>query len=198
MNGNFMFATIFFKKIFFKVFNLLRYCFCFFMFWFFGCKACGILAPRPGIKPSPPALEGEVLTTGPPGKSLFSNICLEGIFQSKHIFEMLSHYFKIRIPFPAPNSWKTFLSSMDRKIKNMHFKENNSKLKASVYNWAGISAYNFNILVCFQFPLSPLSHLLTSIQFPFAKLRFFIILDPLYFKLTRGGTFYIKQELLFL
>ena len=31
--------------------------------------ACGILAPWPGIEPVPPALEGEVLTTGPPGKS---------------------------------------------------------------------------------------------------------------------------------
>ena len=39
------------------------------MFWFFGPEACGILAPRPGIKPAPPALEGEVLTTGLPGKS---------------------------------------------------------------------------------------------------------------------------------
>ena len=49
--------------------NLLQYCFCI-MFWFFGHEACGILAPRPGIEPSPSALEGEVLTTGPPGKSL--------------------------------------------------------------------------------------------------------------------------------
>ena len=39
-------------------------------FGFFGHKACGILAPRPGIEPTCPALEGEVLTTGPPGKSL--------------------------------------------------------------------------------------------------------------------------------
>ena len=39
------------------------------MFWFFGHKACGILAPRLGIEPAPPALEGEVLTTGSPGKS---------------------------------------------------------------------------------------------------------------------------------
>ena len=36
------------------------------MFWFFGHEACGIL---PGIAPSPPALEGKVLTMGPPGKS---------------------------------------------------------------------------------------------------------------------------------
>ena len=49
--------------------NLLQYCFCF-MFWFFGPEAYGILAPQPGIEPAPPALEGEVLTTGPPGKSL--------------------------------------------------------------------------------------------------------------------------------
>ena len=42
------------------------------MFWFFGCEPCGILAPQPGIEPAPPALEGEVLTTGPPGKSLYS------------------------------------------------------------------------------------------------------------------------------
>ena len=39
------------------------------MFWFFGHEACGILAPWPGIEPTPPALEGEVLTTGLPGKS---------------------------------------------------------------------------------------------------------------------------------
>ena len=42
------------------------------MFWgvFFGHKACGILDPQPGMEPPSPALEGEVLTTGPPGKSL--------------------------------------------------------------------------------------------------------------------------------
>ena len=40
------------------------------MFWFFGCEACGILAPKPGTEPASPALKGDVLTTGPPGKSL--------------------------------------------------------------------------------------------------------------------------------
>ena len=39
------------------------------MFWFLGREACGISAPRQGVEPIPPALEGEVLTTGPPGKS---------------------------------------------------------------------------------------------------------------------------------
>ena len=33
------------------------------MFWCFGHKACGILAPQSGIKPIPPTLEGKVLTT---------------------------------------------------------------------------------------------------------------------------------------
>ena len=41
------------------------------MFGFFGLKAHGILASWPGIEPTLPALEGEVLTTGQPGKSQF-------------------------------------------------------------------------------------------------------------------------------
>ena len=47
--------------------NLLQDCFCF-MFWFFGHEACGILVPRPGIEPGAPALEGDVLTSGPAGQ----------------------------------------------------------------------------------------------------------------------------------
>ena len=42
-----------------------------FMFWFFGCEACEILAPRPGIEPSTPESEGEVLTSGAPGEAPF-------------------------------------------------------------------------------------------------------------------------------
>ena len=49
----------------------LQYCFCF-MFWFFGCEA---LAPQPGIKPVPPALEGKVITTGQSGKSQSISCC---------------------------------------------------------------------------------------------------------------------------
>ena len=39
------------------------------MFWPFGQEICGDLAPQ--IKPTSLALEGEVLTTGPPGKFLW-------------------------------------------------------------------------------------------------------------------------------
>ena len=49
--------------------NLLHYSF-WFMFCVFGHEPCGILASQPGIELAPPALEGHVLTTGLPGKSL--------------------------------------------------------------------------------------------------------------------------------
>ena len=48
--------------------NLLQNYFCF-LFSFFSWEACGILASLPGIKPIPPALEGEVSTTGLSGRS---------------------------------------------------------------------------------------------------------------------------------
>ena len=52
-----------------KVFiEFVQYYFCF-TFWFFGHKACGILAPWQGIEPTCPALEGEISTTGLPGES---------------------------------------------------------------------------------------------------------------------------------
>ena len=38
----------------------------FYVLGLFGHEACGILVPWPGIEPTPPAIEGEVLTTGPP------------------------------------------------------------------------------------------------------------------------------------
>ena len=44
------------------------------MFWFFGNEACGILASWPGIKFTPPALEGEDSTTEPPEKSFLNEI----------------------------------------------------------------------------------------------------------------------------
>ena len=63
-----------------------------FMFWFFGHEACGILSPLPGIKPSPPALEGEVLTTGPPGKS------------QHYCFYLFVYYASKLLHFPLPHS----------------------------------------------------------------------------------------------
>ena len=53
--------------------NVLQYCF-YFMFWFFGHEACRTLASQPGMEPTPPALGDEVLTNGPPVKSLYCYI----------------------------------------------------------------------------------------------------------------------------
>ena len=58
------------------------------MIWLFGHGACGILTPRPEIEPPLPALEGEVLTTGPPGKSLGCT----ALDKSLHIYD-LTHFF---------------------------------------------------------------------------------------------------------
>ena len=59
--------------------NLLQYCFCFIYIYIyivlycfvllFGHEACGILASQPGMEPTLPAMEGKVLTTGPPRNS---------------------------------------------------------------------------------------------------------------------------------
>ena len=69
-------VTLPFKKKFFfcgpffkSELNLLQYCF-WFMFWFFVCKACGILTARQRIEPAPPSVEGKVLSTELPVKDL--------------------------------------------------------------------------------------------------------------------------------
>ena len=54
----------------FKVFVEFVTILCLFYVLDFGLKASEILDPQPGIEPIPPVLEGEVLTTEPPGKSL--------------------------------------------------------------------------------------------------------------------------------
>ena len=64
----FLYSLLFFKKN-FKVFiEFVTVLLLLFMLWLFGHEACGISAPQEGIEPSPPALEGEISTTGPPGK----------------------------------------------------------------------------------------------------------------------------------
>ena len=67
----FFFLRFFLNGPFFKsLWSLLQYYFCFLSSGFFGWEACRILAPPTGIEPVPSALEGKVLITGPPGKTL--------------------------------------------------------------------------------------------------------------------------------
>ena len=56
----------------------------FYVLCFFGHKACGIWAPWPGTEPTLTVLEGEILTTGLPGNSLWKN------------FRHVEHYTKLR------------------------------------------------------------------------------------------------------
>ena len=58
-------CALFMFKVFIDIFTI----YLLFYVLVFSHKACGILAPWLGIEPAPPALEGKVLTTGPPGKS---------------------------------------------------------------------------------------------------------------------------------
>ena len=66
VNAGVLVSICFFLK---SLLNFSQYYFCF-MFWFFGHETYGVLAPWPLMESAPPALEGEVLTTGLPGKSL--------------------------------------------------------------------------------------------------------------------------------
>ena len=63
----------------------------FFKICFFGQEACGILPPCPGIKPTFPALEGEILTTGPPEVPWFSFIHDETEVQGEETIYPESH-----------------------------------------------------------------------------------------------------------
>ena len=69
----------------FKVFIEFVTVFClFFMFWCFDIVACGILASCPGTELPPPALQ-EVLTTGPPGKSLFITYWSSTVYKALYL-----------------------------------------------------------------------------------------------------------------
>ena len=64
---------------------------CFLFFFFFGQEACGILALWPRIEPEHSALEGEVLTTRPLGKSLSLGfyLCFLNDIWCRTLFHML-------------------------------------------------------------------------------------------------------------
>ena len=68
-------TLLFFQVFFFKcgpflrfLMNLLQYCL--FHVLFFWLQGMWDLSSQPGTEPTFPALEGDILTTGPPGKSL--------------------------------------------------------------------------------------------------------------------------------
>ena len=88
----------------------------FFMFWFFGYSTCGNLSSPTRVQTRTPALEGEVSTTRPPGKSLFfsfKNIFAISIGEKWHLliafFEFYSDWtFKSRFFFFQLNNLCNF------------------------------------------------------------------------------------------
>ena len=50
---------------------------------FFHCMACGILVPQSGTESEALAVKNGILTTGPPGKSLFLQLLCESRISSK-------------------------------------------------------------------------------------------------------------------
>lgn len=84
-NGNSVLPLVFLKDLqIFSFFNKVFIAFVtvlllFDLFVFFGHEACGIRASPPGIEFVPPALENEVLSTGPQGslqRSTFLNLLI--------------------------------------------------------------------------------------------------------------------------
>ena len=64
----FVFAFFLYGPFLKSLLGLLWYYFCF-LFWFFSHEACGILVSQPGVELALPVLEGQVLTSGLPGKA---------------------------------------------------------------------------------------------------------------------------------
>ena len=118
------------NRIWKRLLNLLQYCFCF-MFLFSGHEACGILAPQSRIKPPPPALEGKVLTSRPPGKSL-NHFLIWGkkIFLNSLFFLPSSHQFlrtTLTLTFSLPVFGKSDFSTLKHRAKFKKKHENHLK-----------------------------------------------------------------------
>ena len=96
-------------------------CFCF-MFWFFGHKACGILALCLGIEPTPHAGEGEVLTPRPPGTSwvslLFEMFSILMVLVDFGIYAdaQVPKYFKSSFPLSSLKIIVNLVISVDKSI----------------------------------------------------------------------------------
>ena len=67
--AKFYFICFFDESHFYSVYWICYHIVCF-LFWIFWPRGMWDLSSQTGIEPAPPALEGEVLTTGLPGKSL--------------------------------------------------------------------------------------------------------------------------------
>ena len=107
-----------------------------------SCPAArGGLVPRPEMEPVSPALQGEFLTTGPPGKSLIScsNSC-----PANHHFSTL-HFLICKIgtviTYPQSGGSNTYLASLTGFCKNRRNKRD---------GWTHLRFYKWKAEVSFQ------------------------------------------------
>ena len=91
-----MFLKDFLMRTIFKVFMTVLLLS--FMIWSLGAKACAILVLQPGIEPAAADLEGEILTPGAPGMSLYIPLAL-----SPSLFSPFSLSLRFHIAFVKVN-----------------------------------------------------------------------------------------------
>ena len=88
-----IFAVILFFFLMWTIFKVfIQFVTILFLFcvWFFGHEACGLLASQTGIEPTSPALEGEVLTTGPSCSHSWYLVFLTSVVCASHILMIMS------------------------------------------------------------------------------------------------------------
>ena len=93
------------------------------MFWFYGHKVCGVLAPHPGIEPASAALEGKTLTTRPPGKSpvefffFFDLLCssFENLSHRTSLMQIIRFFFSARTSAPPFQGDEQDMSALENK-----------------------------------------------------------------------------------
>ena len=128
---NFLIWIIFINSL----LSLLPYYFRF-MLWFFGHKACEILVPHQGSNLYPPALESEVLITGPLGKSLRS---ISEFSPMAHTGKEVSRWYPAivlltRTFVKIPTSFSCFLTSFPQSLSL--FSPFTKDLKQIKFYWA--------------------------------------------------------------
>ena len=106
------------------------------MLWFFGREACGILLPQPGIKSTASALEGEVLTTGPPGKSLNCPFTFPTDLKSSKIkvgSKKKAKYRSVAIHMQSSQNASEMYHMMGKKVLRTLFSSSNLKMSNQSY-----------------------------------------------------------------
>ena len=118
---------------------IFQHCFCF-VLWFFGWEACWSLAPWPEIEPTPPDLEGKVLTTGLPGKPLKWKF-----LNKKNLFVLEN---QLRIIKTA-----SYIAQLLKNILSNNYSTHHILSDLNVFSFSSVYwiCYNIAFVLCFDF-----------------------------------------------